>query len=196
MSISELVFGSKVRAQVGFVQFDCMLSETHSDEATVTDHPVEEGANISDHIRKGPASLELNGIVTNTPIVYLASLQAISPIEGDLTPVQDRAELAYAELRRIMEDGETVDVVTSFRNYENMALTGMSVTRDAATGQVLNCSLSLREITVAVTQTVKAPAPDSTANNKPVNKGKKVKSPATPKQSESALHWISKGVAP
>jgi len=196
MSISELIFGSKVRAKVGLVQFDCSVSETHSDEATVTEHPVEEGTNISDHIRKGPASLELNGIVTNTPIVYLASLQAISPLDGDLAPVQDRAELAYAELQQIMKDGRTVEVVTSLRTYQNMALTGMSVTRDATTGQVLNCSLSLREITVAVTQTVKAPAPDSTANNKPVNKGKKVKTPATPKQNESFAYWAKKGVLP
>ncbi len=193
MALTELIFGAKTRAQVGVVQFDCSLSETHSSEATITEHPVEEGADITDHIRLGHAMIDLNGLVTNTPLIFLASLQNSSPLVGDIIPVTDRVNAAYRELQRVMRKGETVDVVTSLDSYENMAITAMSVARDAANGQVLNCSLSLREIIIAVSETVEAPIPVEVAKKKPVNKGKKTKTGATAGQSSKA-QGILKGL--
>lgn len=46
------------------VQFDVVESETPEDVLTVTDHPIEEGANVSDHARLEPASLTIEGFVS------------------------------------------------------------------------------------------------------------------------------------
>ena len=184
MALTDLIFVTKQPAQVGIVQFDCGVSETHTSEATVTEHPVEEGADVSDHIRLSPEMIEINGIVSNTPIVFLASVEAPSPLEDDLVPATDRVQVAYAELRGVMKRGEPVDVITSLRVYENMAIVGMSVMRDNTTGNVLNCSLSLREIIIAQTKTVPVPEPVEVANKKPVDKGKKTKKKPKPKQEE------------
>jgi hypothetical protein len=53
------------------VLFDVTISENHEDVADVTDHPVEEGVNIVDHIRKAPFTLSLEAFVTNTPVTEL-----------------------------------------------------------------------------------------------------------------------------
>lgn len=53
---------------IGDIWIDVSLSETHSVSAEVTDHPVEEGANIADHIRPQPRTFSMQGFVTNTPI--------------------------------------------------------------------------------------------------------------------------------
>jgi hypothetical protein len=169
----------KTRAQVGLLRFDASLSENHLRSATLTDFPVEAGADITDHIRVDPESLEINGVISNTPIVYLASLQAESPIEGDLTSVEDRVEAAYKELQRMQDEGELVTVVTSLREYENMALTSLSVTRDVTNGNVLNAQLSLRQVLRAQLETVEAPEPENAARGKGKNLGKQSSKPST-----------------
>jgi hypothetical protein len=50
------------------ITFDVIESESHETVAEVTDHPVEVGLNISDHIRPLPDRLSLTGYTTNQPI--------------------------------------------------------------------------------------------------------------------------------
>lgn len=53
---------------VGSVQFDLLISESHSIEAQVTQHPLENGAVVSDHVRILPRKGSLVGFVTNHPL--------------------------------------------------------------------------------------------------------------------------------
>ena len=176
----------------GVLELDCSLSETHIDEAEVTSHPVEGGSETSDHIRKLPQTLEVNGIITNTPLVFLASVQAESPVLANQNPKTDRVSAGYDYLRKLMEDGTLIDVVTSLREYKNMALTGMSVIRDAENGNVLNCTLSLREVIIAGTLPTDLPLPDDVANKLAEDQGKKDKARASAKQDEAAKKAVEK----
>lgn len=196
MALTELIF-PRQKAQIGIIQFDASVSETHTSASEVTDHPVEEGSTITDHIRKLPKTIEINGIVTNTPLVFLATFFAESPLTVDLNPTDSRVESAYSELERIQEEGEVVDVVTSFREYSNMAITNVSVTRDKSTGNVLDCTVSLREILFARALTLDLPIPKNVANKAAKNKGKKPKTESTAKQgaeADSMLSSVKKGI--
>ena len=62
--------------------FDALLSANHGDSAEVTDHPVENGANFSDHIQIKPAQVRLSGRVTNTPIDASESTPADRSLAG------------------------------------------------------------------------------------------------------------------
>ena len=190
MALSELLF-KKTRAVVGLVQFDASLSESHLSEADITDHPVEEGANIADHIRNRPDSIEINGVVTNTPIAYLASLTAKSPLTSDLGSVDDRVETAYQELLRIKNAGELVEVITSLRTYKNMVLKSVSVVRDQANGNILNTSVALREMLIANALSVDLPIPAEVVDKVKTKKGKKSKKAATTKQNETSLELLN-----
>jgi len=181
VALLSLIFGEKQKARIGVVELDAALSETHSKEALVTDHPVEFGADVSDHIRRLPDSVEINGIVSNTPLVFLSAV----------TESPTRAEDAYEELRRIMDEGELVTVATTLREYSNMALTNLAVARDAASGNVMNATMSLREIIIAETQTVEAPVPAAAANSKPVNQGKQAAKPANAAQAAKSQSILS-----
>lgn len=48
-------------------QFDSLIAETHEDTLTITDHPVEEGVDVSDHAREEPTRLTLEGFISNVP---------------------------------------------------------------------------------------------------------------------------------
>lgn len=149
MALTELIFGKPIKGKIGTVTLDCTVSESHSDEVEITAHPVETGATISDHIRKQPITLELEGVITNTPVIFLASVQAESPVDLDFIPCWDRVTRGYDELRRIQDSGELVDVVTSLREYKSMAIQSLGVRRDASTGNVLSVSITLREVILA-----------------------------------------------
>lgn len=49
--------------------FDATMSETHDNVAEVTEHPVEDGSKIADHVRIQPFSFSCEVYITNTPIV-------------------------------------------------------------------------------------------------------------------------------
>lgn len=49
--------------------FDATLRTIHSGEATVTAHPIDSGATISDHVRANPRRVSIEAEVTNTPIL-------------------------------------------------------------------------------------------------------------------------------
>lgn len=55
-------------ALIGDVWLDVSVRETHAITAEVSDHPVEDGAAVSDHVRPQPRSIEIEGLITNTPI--------------------------------------------------------------------------------------------------------------------------------
>lgn len=49
------------------VEFDATMSETHDSASEVTEHPVEEGSAITDHVRRQPFTFTCEVYITNTP---------------------------------------------------------------------------------------------------------------------------------
>lgn len=50
------------------LEFDATVRELHTSQLTVTEHPVEKGVNVSDHVRKELARLTVEVMVTNHPL--------------------------------------------------------------------------------------------------------------------------------
>lgn len=170
------------------IEFDASVTETHNSTAEITQHPVEEGVDIGDHIRKLPDDLSVNVIVSNNPPIILASLRA-QPIVGFSDPAS-RAEDAHTFLRSVMNSNQTVGFSTTLRDYVHMAITSMAVDRDATTGNIANINMSLKEIKIATTETVEPPEPVKPVRRRKKNNGKKPKSnpaPATAEKSSSLM---------
>jgi hypothetical protein len=164
--------------------------EKHTDAAEITSHPVEDGSLMTDHIRKLPVTLEITGLVTNTPITYLASAFAKPSTFGSeafipSTPSSDRVDDAYALMQLMMENGVTMDVVTSLRTYSSMAIESLSVTREASTGQALDCVIALREVQKAKALSIDLPIPENPANNASTDTGTTDTTGATTTQQQS-----------
>lgn len=148
----------------GILQFDVTESETHKSTAKVTDHPVETGAQISDHVINEPDTLDLIAWVTNTPIASTDQLIAFSPA---------RAEQAYEQLRQMKSTGAPCAAETTLRTYESMLITELTITRNKDTGQAISVSLKLKELQTATNQTVAAPTPKMLRGNTLKEEGKK-----------------------
>lgn len=76
---------------LGAIEFDVVSSENHDVSATATEHPVEKGAPISDHVRPNLIKISLEGVITNAPLIdaVIGSGQPGFPLQirGIQTPV-------------------------------------------------------------------------------------------------------------
>lgn len=174
--ITQLAYISSVKA-LATVTFDVSESESHKSSAKVTDHPVEEGANIADHVVVGADTLSLTAWVSNTPIV--------NDVEAPFVDAQ-RAEAAHKELRRMKDAASTCRVVTTLRVYKSMVITSVNVTRDASTGHALAVSVDLQQIRTATSEEVEAPQPKDERGKKSVDEGKKTTVDAPPAVDEKS----------
>jgi len=137
------------------VTFDASVNEDHSGTSTTTDHPVENGSDITDHVREEPDTLTMNVIVSNHPIVLLNSLLGTPASTGGDN--KTRAEDAYDFLRDLKKTKKAVGIKTTLRTYEDMQITAISVGRDSGRGNIVDMTLSFRKIIIAETETVAAP---------------------------------------
>jgi hypothetical protein len=81
-------------AQIGQQHFDAILSEEHTRTTLITEHSVEQGTAVVDHVRPNPDELTLEAFVSNTP-VYSTDSQLL-PLTLDIPqPGQDSGLLSF-----------------------------------------------------------------------------------------------------
>ena len=137
------VVSSEVDALVGWV--DGFPEEEHRVEVGVTTNPVESGSDLVDHAVRRPIMLKLTGFVSD--LLAAPSLE-FSP---------GRSADAWAEILDLVENRTLVNVVSAFRQYENMLITKAVAPRTVATGEALRFSLELQELLFSDTEITRLP---------------------------------------
>ena len=125
------------------INVDAMIQEKHSFQAQVTEYPVEDGTDISDHVVIKPVQLSVEGIVSNSPI-YLG-------IDFLITNRVMTAHDTFAAAQRV---AAFMSIVTGIHVYKNMIIEDYTVVREAKNGQALEFTMSLKQVSVMQTQTV------------------------------------------
>jgi hypothetical protein len=169
-----ILFGRKA-GKIGELQLDVTVSEQHEYENEVSIFPIEEGADIADHIKLMPESITLDGFVTNSPISVL---------------FEDGVELAQDVLLKIsgrqIQGNDTtpqiVDIITGLRVYTGMAMTSLTIPRNARTGQAMNFTARFIKIVTVKSETVAIPDPQPEFKDKTQSKNDKGKT--TPAESK------------
>lgn len=125
---------------------DATITQAPTFESEITDHPVESGSDVSDNIRPKPVSLEVECIVSDTPIGAISSDPTRNTASGDPRPSKD----AYDRLYAIWNMKKLVTVVCAFGTFINMALEKFAPKRDDKTGNSLQYSGTFRQIRFVV----------------------------------------------
>ena len=135
---------------------DGTAAEQYGSEAMATEHPVEDGAPITDHVRPGLRRLLLDVIVSAHP-------GPTSTVQGDASFDPDAAASrpAYARetLARLLDEGAEVTVDTPTGSWESMLILRIDEQRSPETGDSYRAQITLREIRRVATIEVEAPAP-------------------------------------
>lgn len=167
MAFIDDILGGAQRLSIGEkggdpIVVDASVREVHVVAGEVSDHPVEKGIDIVDHYRVLPRSLEIEAIVTNTPIVTgLPGASLVNSAVGLISGDTDPASNAWNELQRFFDEAVVLEISTSLKTYRNMVLTDLAVSRSSKESQALFFTASAREIRFVDTEfgtAIKAPS--------------------------------------
>lgn len=145
---------------LAFLVFDGSINESYRSPVRVTQHPVEEGADITDHVQVLPRSITINGIISDSPLpLQTLSFEAFTSGLGSSALAETlgsatRSQLAYEELERIKNSRRPFEVVTGLDVFSPVVMSNLVVNRNARTGRALNFSMTVREIVIVSTELV------------------------------------------
>lgn len=169
---------------IGGIQVDTTIEEFYEDTVEFTEHPVERGAQITDHSFKRPMQLVLACGWSNSSISGLmglansaASLFNVGPFgggnpsagtsgsfSGGAMVASDYIASIYSQLLQMQESRQPVSVVSGLRSYDNMGIATLRVRRDEKTKFALLVHCFLRELILVDTQQSTVPPQANQAN--------------------------------
>lgn len=200
------------------IVLDATLQEKPTSTIESTDHPVEEGFDISDHVHIKPKELSIEGIVSDSPITIKAALvgnvagasSAIGGIGGTiatgaiaslggalLNKSKNRVQDSLSVLLDMQNKKQLMTVVTGLQVYENMILQNFNPIRDTSTGGALRFSANLKEIRIVQSEVItldEAKTADSSAipKQKLSNQTTKKTSDAVAAKASPKASWLVK----
>jgi len=171
----------------GSLQLDCEVSSQHESTSETTEHAVEQGASVADHVRPNADTCTLVAMVSNHPLRGGSVRPLKLSIEGrnvsvnvlQFDTVTDRVGEADAELQRLQQRSELLTIETSLRRYENVVITRYSVDRDASTAHALSLILEIKRLRLVSSQLVSVPDPVQRRGRPSRNRGAQPTTEAT-----------------
>lgn len=168
------LFGPPSRSVAGLVA-DAVLEEAHTDELTLTDHPIEYGSVITDHAFKQPSEVVItygwsqspNSLSAARDVAFskVGEIQAATSPTGVLQAISGTARINnyYAILLDKQNTRAVFDVVTGRRTYKNMMIRSLTLVTDRDTENALIIRITCRQVVFAdtVTTIIASPAVQS-----------------------------------
>lgn len=161
-----LLFGKYGQKKIGGVVIDAFVEERHTMSAQITQYPVEEGFNISEHVTHNPDGLTLHCFVGPQPVKILGGIL-------NITSLKNQAYQVYEALVVLKEMSDPIEVITGLRVYDNMIIDSINITRNKDNGQSLEFDIGFSQIIIVQSLETDIPANKQArrkANSK-VNKG-------------------------
>lgn len=169
--------------KIDSIELDATVTEKHTGMVEVTKHPIEQGANPTDHARVLPWKLQIEGLLTNTPLgaeTRLARGINNSASSTGAPGAAGQAQRSFAALEKLRTDRKTVTVLTSTRRYTNMLITQIEQPVEAKIGDAIRFTMSLEEVRFVRSEVARIEITNRPAR-KPTKKVDQTKKPGTEK---------------
>lgn len=139
---------SKARQPVSVagIEFDALISESRTYEASVPEYAVESGVMVSDDIILGSEKLDMTLFLTDTPVTWRGHAG------------RGRVEAVVQQLEELYYSKSPVTVVTSEKTFTSMAITSITISKSFETGYAREIPISFQKIRVATAKTTSIPA--------------------------------------
>jgi hypothetical protein len=112
--------------KIGSITIEVVINENTTDVLTITKHPVQTGAAITDHAFKEPTTLSMN-------ILFQDNL---------FTDLRD----IYAQLLKLQTDRVPFSIITPKRIYSDMLLQSLGQTTDKNTENILSVQCTFQQL--------------------------------------------------
>ena len=135
-----------VKTNIGGYFFDAIMEVEHQSDLKITSHPIQAGANVSDHAYVEPTVLTMK--------VRMSDVMS-DIVPGKFNTHYTRSVSAYNLLLELQASRVPISVRTRLKNYENMLIKSVIAPDDYTTLYGLDCTVTFQQIIVAQTKTVK-----------------------------------------
>lgn len=138
MSVVNFLFGNRTPSGFqlsGVVEFaaDLTIEERHERSAEVTQHPIESGAQVSDHVILSPERVMLTGFVSDSGVAVLGSQPGST-------------QSAFETLEAAWRKREPVSLVTGYKTYQDMVITRLNLPRNRP--ESMRFDMELQHVTI------------------------------------------------
>ena len=139
---------SKARQPVSVagIEFDALISESRTYEASVPEYAVESGVMVSDDIILGSEKLDMTLYLTDTPVTWRGHAG------------RGRVEAVVQQLEELYYTKSPVSVVTSEKTFTSMAIISITISKSFETGYAREIPISFQKIRVTTAKTTSIPA--------------------------------------
>jgi hypothetical protein len=139
----------KEPTKIGAIECDVLIEQEITLSSDVTEHPVEDGFPVHDHVIRKPLKLAMTIAISNMPVTWYDRFGSNS---------QDRMGDAVSKLEGIYKAGDPITVVTQEKVYDNMVMTDCRIPKNRENGKVLKVPLEFTQIRKVQVKTAEIPA--------------------------------------
>ena len=132
------------RTSIGDIVIDAVLMWRHEVVAQVSNSPIEDGADITDHVRILPQNVEVVGIITPTDQKGLGALVA-GPAAALGITAGDRDVEGWLALKALIQNRMRIEIVTRYDTYYVLPV-ALLADEDAGFGVALKFSMKFMQI--------------------------------------------------
>jgi hypothetical protein len=142
-----LGFNIKNPTQVGSLKVDIVKSFEYTYDQDVTEHPVETGFEIADHIVNKPLKLTMTVGIASSPVTWFwKNGYGAKKFANGLQLLEE-----------IRDKKEPVTIVRPEKKYDNMVMTSCRVSKQDSTKSIIYADLAFIQIVKVTTQTTAIP---------------------------------------
>jgi hypothetical protein len=140
--VGDLITGNRSRSFLSDnfddVIFDSVIDFTENDVSEVSEHVIESGAEITDHVNAKPKTISFSAIITDD------NIDLLDPSSFFEASIGDRFDILDVWL----EDAETLTYYGHERDYENLQITDIARNKTLDTQNGWGVDISLKSISV------------------------------------------------
>lgn len=135
MSLAKLFF--KKGNFISTIELDIIINESASASSRVTENPVENGANMNDHIIIEPMTFSVSGVVSNVSSNFVSQLSVLSN--------RSKAADAWEALLELQISRTPFTLVQGLKQYQNVVILTISESQDKDTANGLFFTATMKE---------------------------------------------------
>lgn len=145
--MAEQIIKTYLDTSLGKFIFDAYFNITHESSLAITEHPIQSGADVSDHAYEEAKNVTFEVGMSDV----MQNISGFAEFTGD----SSRSINAYQILRRLQSERIPIQFVTRLWTYTNMLIENISAPDDSKTTYGLRATVTLKELFVASVTTVK-----------------------------------------
>lgn len=135
-------------ARIDEIVVDALVNETHTFSSEITDHPIESGGMIVDHVYQMPFVLSIDGIISNTPMSLVGLTAYDSAMRYFSGNTNNIAHTAFEKIEKLFAERKAATIVTSLKTYKDMVLENLTIERGRGNQDSLRFSCSARQLRI------------------------------------------------